>query len=472
MGYTKLLNKQLERHLDDPNEFMRQNKAFLDAVNDTYAHYEDDRKLLERTLELNSTELEHTNENLLELTENLEKKVKERTEELTIATEAALSASKAKSRFLANMSHEIRTPLNAIIGFSELIGSYFETMKDIPAECNQFLSNILHSGRHLCDIINHILDLAKIEAGKMSVSFEEINIADLLNRECQVQKDTAHKKSVELFVCLDSKLPPKIKSDQSKLAQVLNNLMSNAVKFTPEGKRIFFRSWCDNDWLYFEVADEGIGIPKDRQSAIFNAFEQADDSSTRVYGGTGLGLAIVKQLLELMNGSVSLASQEGVGSTFTAKIPLVIPAGGNSEEGKTENISLIKKQFDENQTILVVEDNPLNQQLICSLLRSLGIKKIHIAENGSEGHKRAEELCPNLILMDMHMPVTDGIESSRCIRSSDRKAVSTIPIVALSADAFSTIRNSAFEVGINDYLVKPLDLKKLIPVLSKYLKQA
>jgi signal transduction histidine kinase/ActR/RegA family two-component response regulator len=472
VDYSKLLKKQIERHVEHQSEFMEKYRSLLDAINDTYVHYEGDRKLLERTLELNSSELEQTNEHLLELTENLEQKVKERTEELTVATEAALSASKAKSRFLANMSHEIRTPLNAIIGFSELIASYFESIDNIPPECNQFLDNILHSGRHLCDIINHILDLAKIEAGKVTISYEEVNLANLLRQESQVHNDIAQKKRVGFYTSFNADLPECIQSDQSKLTEILNNLLSNAIKFTPEGKKVLFSSWCDQDSIYFEIKDEGIGIPKSRQQAIFHAFEQADDSSTRVYGGTGLGLAIVKQLVELMEGSISLESEEGIGSVFVVKFPLIhmIKNANERSQGKTLT-NVFKKQFDSDQSILVVEDNPLNQQLICSLLRSLGITKIRVADNGEMGHKMAEEWTPDLVLMDMHMPVVDGIESTRCIRASDKKAVATVPIVALSADAFSTQRNAAFEVGVNDYLVKPLDFKKLVPVLSKYLRE-
>jgi signal transduction histidine kinase/CheY-like chemotaxis protein len=461
--HNKLLIRQLRKHKIDAKDLDESLQNLLAVVSDSYNHYEDDRKILERSNALSSAELEQSNKQLWNLTEDLECRVKERTQELETAVQVAREASESKSQFLANMSHEIRTPLNAIIGFSEILNSYLVSLS-VPDEVRHFTNNIRHSGIILTELIDNILDLSRIEAGKLTISEEAVDLRVLLESEYHMHLPTAIEKRVELsYECCES-LHSAVQIDRSKLNQILTNLTSNAIKFTPEGGTVTLRGWTEGSLSYFTVKDTGIGIPQNRQESIFESFEQADNSTTRVYGGSGLGLAISRKLSALLGGELTVSSEDGKGSTFTLCLPLeateIVPASINAR-------SHVLREFDTDAKILIVEDNPVNQKMILALFKSFKMDNIHLANNGREGVARAVELQPELIFMDMHMPEMDGLACTRAIRESP--TVSTTPIVALSADAFSNSKLAAEREGVNEYIVKPIKVKELVLTLNQFI---
>ncbi len=409
---------------------------------------------------------------LKNLNENLEHKVDERTQELKqsqellqIAAQTAEAANRAKTEFLANMSHEIRSPLNAIVGFSQILLMQSKKLA-LPFDFNLCLRNIKLSGQNLSELINNILDLSKIEAGKMTLSLEPLNVKQLARGIYHINKNNASRKGVKLTYDFDNQLPEIIESDRTKLNQILMNLVTNAIKFTEIDKEVRIRLFSENSQLVLQVIDEGIGIAPERLPHIFEAFEQADNSVTRRYGGTGLGLAITQKMTEMLGGTILVESELGKGSIFAVRVPLMIPINMQAvSENELENAEY---HFDPQNRILVVEDNQMNQDMIVSLFQELGLK-VHLAENGEIGVKRAIELQPELIFMDMHMPVMDGITATRKIRQE--KTLENTPIVALSADAFVEQQRKAIAAGVTEYITKPIEFAKLIPVLVKYLKQ-
>ena len=428
-------------------------------------------------LELNR-QLENANTELGKHKYKLELLVNERTEQLEAniallkviqedmkhAKEEAEKANEAKSQFLANMSHEIRSPLNAILGFSQIMSmSVKET--NLTDEFKQYLDNIKLSGENLLELINNILDLSKIEAGKIHLSFETINIKQLFKGIFQINKGKAEEKEIHFSYEVDHKVPEFIEGDRTKINQILMNLTTNAIKFTPSGKSVHMKVSRQNDLLVFQLADTGVGIAADRIHYIFDPFEQADNSITRKFGGTGLGLTITKKMTELLHGEIEVESVEGVGSTFTVRLPLVNPIAAvkPAPEASFENL-----RFARNLTVIVVEDNEINQQLLKILLKQLGIRAIQ-AYNGREGIKLVTEHKPDMIIMDIHMPVMDGMEAIRKIR--EVKAFDQIPIICLTADAFTNQQKKAITLGANDYLTKPIELGKLTEVFAKYFAQ-
>jgi signal transduction histidine kinase/FixJ family two-component response regulator len=376
------------------------------------------------------------------------------------AKDEAESASLAKTSFLANVSHEIRTPLNAIVGFSRLL---LKHQSQISPRFLQYLENIRVSGVSLTEIINNVLDLAKIEAGKVEMEEEDVDIRLLVQSLYQIMKDRAAEKGVMVGYDVDPALPKKILIDRTRLNQVLMNLMDNAVKFTAKGGQVKINLLRDGGEMLVKITDEGIGIPKDRLSAIFNHFEQADGSTTRQYGGTGLGLAIVKSLTDVMGGSVSAQSELGVGSTFLVHLPLL---NVGVVESVVERVDWRQYSFRKDVKILLVEDNLMNQEMLLAVLDDVGLKA-RIAENGRVGVDMALSWKPDLILMDLHMPVLDGLGAAREIRQNPK--IIDVPIIGLSADAFVEREGQAEEAGISHFLTKPLDLDRLMPLLNKYL---
>ncbi len=407
-----------------------------------------------------AVDLEKNNERLtLEIEERLQAE-----EALKQAKEEADAANRAKSEFLANMSHEIRTPLNAVIGFSELLFSQVTDKKH-----KSYLDSIQTAGKSLLTLINDILDLSKIEAGRLEIQPEPINPAIILNELEQIFALKIAEKQLEFIVDIDQALPPTLLLDETRLRQVLLNLIGNAVKFTEQGHIKLNVQKCDKAEtnkidLIVAVEDTGIGIPSAQQKKIFEAFQQQEGQSTRKYGGTGLGLAITKRLVEMMNGQINVHSQQNQGSVFKITLWDVEIPNTTPPEKKNEILDIKNISFEPAQ-VLVVDDIESNRDLIREGLSKVNLKVIE-AENGQKGLRFAEEYRPDIILMDIRMPVMDGYEATLKLKKNPN--TQKIPIIALSASA--KISGQLKDYGFDCYLSKPVSISTILKELSRYLK--
>ena len=388
--------------------------------------------------------------------------------ELLNATEDALKSTKAKSSFLANMSHEIRTPINAITGMSGIA----RKAKD-EKQILHCLDNIDAASKQLLAIINDILDMSKIEVGKIELADEAFDLLSTLNNIQNILNVQASQKGIALIAGFDNELPPVVVGDDVRLSQILINLLSNAIKFTPSGGEILFkarRTAVNSDGLdeyEFVVKDNGIGIAPENQEHLFDAFEQADRSVSKKFGGTGLGLAISKNISHLMHGDIELTSALGEGSCF--KVCVFIKRG--SDEMLRPAYPELEKEYNfSGYHALLVEDMEINREITITMLADTGIN-IDVAENGMIAVDLIRDKTKkyNIVLMDVQMPVMDGYTATQEIRSLGSEYTQNLPIVAMSANVFSEDIKKCLEVGMNDHVAKPIDYSELVLKISKYL---
>ncbi|HEX5006284.1 MAG TPA: ATP-binding protein [Hyphomonadaceae bacterium] len=393
--------------------------------------------------------------------------LRQREKELKKAQQQAIAASNAKSSFLANMSHEIRTPLNGILGMAQVL-----EMGNLTPEQKDQVSTILDSGRSLMALLNDVLDLSKIEAGKIAIVKADTDLTHTLRRLHRLWKPKAEEAGLEFYLSLDADLPQVLNFDAVRIRQCVSNLISNAIKFTEKGRvEVFVTAKKNPDGQYLvkiRVSDTGVGMDQETTDRLFRPFVQADDSTARKYGGTGLGLSITRHLAELMGGEATVSSEVGRGSQFTFSFLAgeASPQHRLVNEGRSlsenESRSTLKNQ---NLRLLIVDDHPINRQVAALFLRPFNMRVVE-ATNGKEALACLNAEAFDVVLLDVHMPVMDGVETIRQIRSSS-ESWKDIPVVALTADAMSGDKERYLGMGMDGYLSKPLAERDLITEITR-----
>jgi len=401
--------------------------------------------------------------------DHLEEIVAARTTELAAARDAAEAASRAKSVFLANMSHELRTPMNAIMGMTSL------AMRHVTDERQRDqLRKSLSASHHLMDVINNILDLSKIEAERLSLDIDDFDLTAMVEETLSLQEATARDKGLALSCHVDAALPRRVRGDALRLRQILLNYLGNAIKFSSRGRVQVTLTRIGEDeasvLLQLEVSDQGIGISPEHQARLFHAFAQADQSTTRRYGGTGLGLIISKRIAQLMGGDVGVGSEPGVGSRFwaTARLGKIADAPGAEPASQEDALACLQQEF-AGRRVLIAEDEPLSREVAQFLVESAGLVAVAV-EDGAAARERALLGDCDVVLMDVQMPVMNGLDASRAIRA--QPSARRIPIIAMTANAFEDDRRACLAAGMDDHVAKPVTPELLHATLLRWLRQS
>ncbi|SMO57222.1 ATP-binding protein [Gracilimonas mengyeensis] len=428
----------------------------------TFSEFKEDAE--HQTLELLKKEQELNRE-----LSNKQEKLEEYISQLEDTSNELSKSARAKSEFLATMSHEIRTPMNAILGMTHLL------KQDNPRKDQIEPINILDfSGKTLLGLIDDILDFSKIEAGKIEFETVEFRVYKLVDVIMDSFKVTAKNKGIELSSEINDNVSKKLKGDPARLTQILNNLVSNALKFTEEGsvklevRQLPLPEQDDKVRLQFAISDTGIGIKKERMDSIFDSFTQAKHNTKRLFGGTGLGLTISKQLIELQGGSIAVESEPGEGSTFTVELDF------EKADVREEPLRLVKNAQKESELngvrILLAEDNLVNQKVMIRFLERWGVD-MKVVDNGRQAIEALDEEMYDLILMDLQMPEMDGYEATETIRKLDDPYKRKIPIIALTAAALKEVREKVFAAGMSAFVTKPFNPADLERKLTEILKK-
>ncbi len=404
-----------------------------------------------------------------QLSEKLEQRVADRTAELSMANAELSRVMRSKDDFLSAMSHELRTPLNAILGLSESLAE--GVYGDMNTKQVKSINTIAESGHHLLALINDLLDIAKIGAGKMELELTKANVEDVCQASLRFVMEQAQKQKINLKLVMDNQ-SVMLTADERRLKQILVNLLSNAVKFTPDGGSVTLETKCDleSESLMFSVRDTGIGIATEDLKRLFSPFTQLDSKLSRQYAGTGLGLTLVMKLVELHGGSVAVESEIGKGSCFTVRIPCkgLDTLNQHNPSGTISLTEITSAETLPSNTplILVADDNEINLMTVTDYLRANKLRVIQ-ARDGLEAVKMVREHIPSLVLMDIQMPLMDGLDAIAHLRADDKHT--DMPIIALTSRAMVGDRERCIAVGANDYLSKPVNMKQLVKTIRAHL---
>lgn len=459
-------------HLEDTMRMVSVNKNYevraSKAYGDEIGRLIDGFNTMLSEIQNRDKALQCANDELKTRTRELEEEISHRKrteEELLKAKHAAEDASRAKSAFLANMSHELRTPLNAIIGYSEMLEE--ETQEAGKVENVQDLQKIQAAGKHLLSLINDVLDLSKIEAGKMALHLETFEVSPMIEEMVATLQPAVAKNANTLLVHLAQDVGT-MRADITKVRQILVNLLSNACKFTDHGTvalDVDRNTVKGEDWIRFRVTDTGIGITAEQQEKLFHEFAQADGSIARKYGGTGLGLAISHRFAQIMKGYIRVESQPEYGSTFTVDLPAHLsnePTEAAQVHGTSDAPTALPEADADPDTILVIDDDPAVRDLMWRFLRKLGFHVV-AAANGEEGLRLARQVHPRVITLDVIMPGLDGWSVLNELKADCELA--DIPVIMITIVDNEFI---GFDLGASNYLIKPIDRDRLAHLLEKY----